>query len=365
MALIAAKNIKDKSQNVGAVPSINTPSSKTLEKGQLLFSEGESSRAMFYIKSGMLRIFKKRASSNVEIGTIRAGQIVGELAFLDGEPRSASAEAISTTELVEISGQTFSETLEKMPEWIKILLKTIVGRLRAASNKIRQLENVSTAYVEKNGKRTAQYIYLSTPDILRTMIAIHLVSLKSSSDKSSNQIKTKVSNVERYANQMMNVPLAKISSIIELLVRLKAISDQQDSSQDEITITDLNFIEKAAYYLNDQNLMEPSKRSDLSLKGFVIMSLIAKHLGNYPVSAEGIANVNLAEIIQKETKSEKEPFRLDDFSELIKLGYGTNLEVKSSTEVIAQIRSEIFIKEYRLQRLVKAIAAENEAKQAA
>src|SRR4051812_22223696 len=108
-----------------------------LKKGELLFSEGEKSRAMFLVKSGAIRLFAKRGTSDVEIETIRSGRLLGELAFLDGNPRSVSGEALTDCELVEVSGPTFVEVLHKTPDWLKILLKTIVQRLRAATARIR------------------------------------------------------------------------------------------------------------------------------------------------------------------------------------------------------------------------------------
>ena len=57
----------------------------SLKKGELLFSEGEQSKAMYYLREGQIRVFKKKANSAIEIDTVRAGQIIGELAFLDGK----------------------------------------------------------------------------------------------------------------------------------------------------------------------------------------------------------------------------------------------------------------------------------------
>src|SRR5690348_3714743 len=92
---------------VSAVPTqAPGPQLVKLKKGQLLFSEGENSRAMYFLKSGMIRIFKKKGDSSIEIDTVHSGQVIGELAFLDGNPRSASGEALTDCELNEISGPT-------------------------------------------------------------------------------------------------------------------------------------------------------------------------------------------------------------------------------------------------------------------
>ncbi|HAR41840.1 MAG TPA: hypothetical protein DCS07_04300, partial [Bdellovibrionales bacterium] len=148
-----------------------------LKKGELLFAEGENSRAMYFLKTGMLRIFKKKGESHIEIDTIHSGQVVGELAFLDGNPRSASGEALTECDLVEVSGPVFQDVLTKMPDWLKILLKTVVARLRTASTRIRQLESASVAvdYSDKDGKRNSHYVYLSPIDVLKIASGILLV----------------------------------------------------------------------------------------------------------------------------------------------------------------------------------------------
>src|SRR3954467_3009621 len=88
----------------GSGPPISSAAqSRKLKKGELLFAEGENSRAMYYLKTGMIRIFKKKGDSQIEIDTVRSGQIIGELAFLDGNPRSASGEALTDCELMEVS----------------------------------------------------------------------------------------------------------------------------------------------------------------------------------------------------------------------------------------------------------------------
>src|SRR4051812_18346084 len=134
-----------------------------VKKGELLFKEGDKSRAMYLLKSGMIRLFTRRGNTNIEIDTIRPGQILGELAFLDGNPRSLSGEALSECELIEISGPMFIDVLSKTPDWLKILLKTVVGRLRAANTRIRQLEssNASLNYSDKEGGKRSGYQYLS------------------------------------------------------------------------------------------------------------------------------------------------------------------------------------------------------------
>jgi len=325
----------------------------------MLFSEGENSRAMYFVKNGMIRIFKKKGDSAIEIDTIHSGQILGELAFLDGNPRSASGEALTDCELMEISGPTFQAVLGSMPDWLKIMLKAVVGRLRTASTRIRQLETASTSfdYSEKDGKRSAHYVYLSPHDILKIATALLLVG-------SRNGKEIRVGLLQRYGNQIMGIPVAKITTFLDVLAQVGIVKMGDDQGSTSITLLDIDFLEAVISYLNEENLVEPSKQHNVSLRGFMIMSCIVKNLTKYPKDNEtGQTVINLAEIKKLETKEGgKEPFRLDEFPELVKLGYATNITIKSNDAAFTSIKAEAFTQAYRFQKVVMAIKMANEQK---
>lgn len=341
-----------------AGPQVIGPQTRRLKKGELLFAEGENSRAMYYLKSGMIRIYKKKGDSCIEIDTIRSGQILGELAFLDGNPRSASGEALTDCELMEVSGPTFQAVINSAPEWLKLLLKTIVGRLRSASTRIRQLESASAAYeTDKDGKRSVHYVYLSVHDLLKLSTATLLVSARHGRE-------LRFGLLQRYANQILNIPAAKITTYLDLLGQVGVARLGTEGDGTLVTLEDPDFLEAMILYFADENLLEPSKRHDVSLKGFVVMSLMAKHLERYPKDPEtGISKVNIAEIRKLETpEGGKEPFRLDDFPELVKLGYCTSVHVKDGENIFSSVKPESFLQQYRFQRVALALNAVNEQK---
>lgn len=335
------------------------PETKRLKKGELLFREGENSRSMYYLKTGMLRIFKKKGNSSIEIDTLHAGQIIGELAFLDGNPRSASAEALTNCELSEVSGTVFTQTLGRMPDWLKLLLKTVVGRLRTASTRIRQLEQASVAY--EDGKKTNNYVYLSTTDVLKVLSAVLLVVVKYGK-KDDKGYDLRIGLVQRYANQIMGVPVAKITDMVDVLSQAGFVT-MTDQGFESARLTDPDFLEATISWMNEQNLLEANKKLDISLRSFIIMTLVARNLNKYPKDAEGVSKVNIGEIRTAEMKaSGKEPFRMDEAQELVKTGLFSQLTIKSNEEVYTNINADHFAKIYRIQRLMKTIDALNEQK---
>lgn len=347
-----------------AIAPVSTQSRK-LKRGELLFAEGENSRAMYLVKYGMIRLYKRKGDAHIELDTVHADQVLGELAFLDGNPRSASAEALIDCELVEISGPVFQEVLKKMPDWLKILLKTVVGRLRAASTRIRQLETASTAYdySEKGGTRTANYIFLSPTDVLKIASGVLLVAARNGSPANGG-VDVRVGLLQRYVNQIMGVPIAKVTTFIDILEQAKITSSTSEEGLTKVTLLDIDFLEQLIAYLNEQNVIEPSKRQDLTLRGFYVMSLIAKYLHRFPKDpATGMSTPNIAEIKKAESRADgKEPFRNEEIPELVKLGYISSLNVKSQEEIFTLLKPDTFTHSYRLQRVVMIIRSVNEQK---
>jgi CRP-like cAMP-binding protein len=339
------------------------PIVKRLKKGETLFSEGENSRAMYLVKTGMIRIFKKKGDAAIELDTIRAGQILGELAFLDGNPRSASGEALTDCELLEISGPTFQSTLASMPDWLKIMLKTVVGRLRSASTRIRQLETASTHfdYKDKTGKRESSYIYLPSHEILRTCSAVLLAVNKGPQPAAESRLSLRPALINRYASQIMQVPTAKVTSVLDVLNMCGVIEIRGEG--EEMDLLQPEFLEKFIGYVNDENFLEPSKRHDISPRGFFVMASLAKHIKSFPENSEGISEINVAQVRKIESeKAGKDVFRLDEVGELGKLGYCTNINLKSASEAFIQVKTKAFMQAYRYQRILIEIRTLNEQK---
>lgn len=108
-----------------------------LQPDEVLLREGEESTMMYYLNQGSLAIFKRKGANEQQIGTIYSGELVGEMSFLDKQPRSATVRAITECELVVIKGDKLEELLDKLPKWYRVLLITLTERLRKANARIK------------------------------------------------------------------------------------------------------------------------------------------------------------------------------------------------------------------------------------
>lgn len=114
-----------------------TPNLVKLEKGDTLLHEGENSHSMYWLQKGQLSVHKKHGNSEILLGHVYSGEIVGEMSFLDDEPRSATVRALTDCELLEIHNEKYEKIFLTQPKWLQVLIRTLLDRLRRANARIK------------------------------------------------------------------------------------------------------------------------------------------------------------------------------------------------------------------------------------
>ena len=105
------------------------------KRGHLVFCEGDPGDALFIIASGLVKIFVTSARGDeMVLVTLREPDVFGELALMDGRPRSASAEALDAIRLVVLGRSAFYDMLESSMPLIESLMKAIGNHLRRVSD---------------------------------------------------------------------------------------------------------------------------------------------------------------------------------------------------------------------------------------
>lgn len=102
-----------------------------LREGKTLFERGDAGDGCYWLRRGVLGVCVASATGEQRILAILApGAIVGELAMIDGLPRSASVQAIRDCELTFVSRAAFTEMLRRHPELYIDIVTTLAARLR-------------------------------------------------------------------------------------------------------------------------------------------------------------------------------------------------------------------------------------------
>jgi CRP-like cAMP-binding protein len=102
-----------------------------LASEEALMREGEKADNVYLLKKGRMRAMRKEHV----LGHVEVGEFVGEMAYINGEPRSADVIADLPCELIEIPVQCLDHVLFQKPAWSKALMRTLSRRLKTANMK--------------------------------------------------------------------------------------------------------------------------------------------------------------------------------------------------------------------------------------
>jgi CRP-like cAMP-binding protein len=102
-----------------------------LEAGQLLFVKDEPGHQLYVVSRGVIRISSNSLDGKETIlNLLRAGQMFGEVAVLDGQDRTSNATAHEATELLVLERRDLMGFLERNPEAMRRMLVAVCARLR-------------------------------------------------------------------------------------------------------------------------------------------------------------------------------------------------------------------------------------------
>lgn len=139
----------------------------TFNRGQTVVSEGDAGTRLFVVFKGTVKIYKRAASGAIiEICRRSAGEMFGELALLDGGPRSASVDAVSKTVLLEFERELFLGILKREPAAVDGLLRWLGSMMREANTL-----NADLAFLDVRKRIARRILQLSgdaQKDLIRT-----------------------------------------------------------------------------------------------------------------------------------------------------------------------------------------------------
>ncbi len=103
-----------------------------LNEGDVIFREGDPGDSLYLVGRGSVQISKRgRGGAQETLAFIQSGNFFGEMALLDGEPRSAMATAAESTVLGTVNEETFQHILELAPNRLHMnFLRSVSERLR-------------------------------------------------------------------------------------------------------------------------------------------------------------------------------------------------------------------------------------------
>jgi CRP-like cAMP-binding protein len=167
-------------------------------RGSYLFKQNDTSQDLFIIQSGCVRIFKTEGNAEIDLDIVGNGMVVGEIASIDGGPRTASGYAVENTDVIVIPASEFQRILTTVPDYLKKIALILVQRLRMVDAKInRSIEGDRTAHVAA---------------------IISLVSYSEHCIAGNNGYEINLKFLENEIMDLLNIPPSEIDEILEKLV---------------------------------------------------------------------------------------------------------------------------------------------------
>jgi CRP/FNR family transcriptional regulator, cyclic AMP receptor protein len=103
------------------------PNARPMVQGEELFAFGDAGHEMFVVTRGQIEL---RLPGGEPIEVVGPGGLLGEMALIDGSPRTATATALSPAEIVPLSRARFAYLTQNTPYFALALMGVMARRLR-------------------------------------------------------------------------------------------------------------------------------------------------------------------------------------------------------------------------------------------
>jgi len=121
--------------------------SRTYRPGEVLMHKGETNRDLFFLTEGSVEISRHEGDTEFVLNEIEPPYILGEIAFLFGAPRTATATAKTEVKAFVLKYEDMKELLNDFPAWLPPLLTSLASDMKSlhykaqmAAKKLSELE---------------------------------------------------------------------------------------------------------------------------------------------------------------------------------------------------------------------------------
>ena len=174
--------------------------------GQPVFHEGDVGATMYIVQSGRVRLYREVDGNRTVLGDMEKGDFFGEMSILEGLPRTSSAEASESSELIEINSSTF----DKM---IRGNIEIAIRMLRKLSIRLRESERLLT---ENAAAQVAATAHAATEaaaghrGAAEELDGVHLEAIDEAANFSIDRIETLIGRYDPVTEQSPDIDLTDL-----------------------------------------------------------------------------------------------------------------------------------------------------------
>ncbi|MCK4950436.1 MAG: cyclic nucleotide-binding domain-containing protein [Gammaproteobacteria bacterium] len=122
---------------------------KSFKEDEVIFSEGDEANNMYFIESGVLSVMIQKFTQQQTVDSLKAGDCFGEMAFINGERRSASVIAITDGVLLVVDRTAFMKLLSEDGELASRIMAIVEARNHNLADKETLIDDHTAGSGEK------------------------------------------------------------------------------------------------------------------------------------------------------------------------------------------------------------------------
>ncbi|MDD4974784.1 MAG: cyclic nucleotide-binding domain-containing protein [Bacteriovorax sp.] len=329
---------------------------KTLQPGELLFNEGDTAVSMFIIQKGQLRLFRPKGKGFIELAVLRSGEVLGEMSYFDpdSKKRSASAAAITQTDIIEISFVALEKTMTALNPWFKTLINTLAERLRKSNERVKALENNSIGF-------SGEFKFFQSADIVK-MLSLMFFAFRSLSENKEGKWILHLSKLKMYAVDIFNVNEAKLEEFIQLLIaeKITEVALDDEGAPKNLIIKEPETFRIFQVFFNAQRSMKDEKKLIISHKCEKFLVKALEQVEDL-IAENGAVEVDLSKIVNY-FKEYNIPISLDDFQGARNAKFCGEYKMEDSGRITAMLNVDYLKKMFPVVRFMNALNRLNDAK---
>lgn len=118
---------------------------RSYRPGEIMIRQGEPSRDLFLLNEGVVEISRQDGDDEIVLNEIEPPYILGDVAFLFGMPRTASARAKTDVKVFVVRYDELKAMLKELPPWMHPLLTALASDMKSLHHKAETLEKRASA----------------------------------------------------------------------------------------------------------------------------------------------------------------------------------------------------------------------------
>jgi diguanylate cyclase (GGDEF)-like protein len=194
----------------------------------VIFREGDTTNEMYIILTGDVRITKATGDGkSLVLAELGPGAMIGEMSLISGQPRSATATAITDTTLKVITKAIFTKTASGIPAWAMCIARVLIERLRQTNITLKKhahievLQKVEDEEIEFSSQFAIEYNESKNPYIIYLKGYFFSHDIPELERFIFSLIRKKITKISLDFSQVMDIDGPAIEFLITIADRLK------------------------------------------------------------------------------------------------------------------------------------------------